>query len=71
MNTPVSDELVPDPQVAREFGVSLMTLWRWTHDATMDFPAAAKIRNRNYRSRRALDTYKQRVIQNAQRDKAS
>ena len=26
------DELVPDPQVAREFNVSLMTLWRWDRD---------------------------------------
>ena len=26
------DELVPDPQVAREFNVTLMTLWRWDHD---------------------------------------
>ena len=28
----VPDELVPDPQVAREFNVTLMTLWRWDHD---------------------------------------
>src|SRR5450755_4774318 len=28
----VPDELVPDPQVAREFNVSLMTLWRWDRD---------------------------------------
>jgi hypothetical protein len=26
------DELVSDPQVAREFNVSPMTLWRWDHD---------------------------------------
>ena len=26
------DELVPDPRVAREFNVTLMTLWRWDHD---------------------------------------
>jgi hypothetical protein len=26
------DELVPDRQVAREFNVSLMTLWRWDRD---------------------------------------
>ena len=26
------DELVPDPQVAREFNVTLMTLWRWDRD---------------------------------------
>jgi hypothetical protein len=29
---PLPDELVPDPQVAREFNVSLMTLWRWDRD---------------------------------------
>jgi hypothetical protein len=28
----VPDELVPDPQVAREFSVTLMTLWRWDRD---------------------------------------
>jgi hypothetical protein len=28
----VPDELVPDPQVAREFNVTLMTLWRWDRD---------------------------------------
>ena len=28
----VPDELVADPQVAREFSVTLMTLWRWDRD---------------------------------------
>ena len=29
------EELVPDPQVAQELGVSLMTLWRWDRDSEM------------------------------------
>ena len=33
------DEFVPDPQVAKEFNVTLMTLWRWDHDRALDFPA--------------------------------
>ena len=32
LSSDAPDELVPDPQVAREFNVTLMTLWRWDHD---------------------------------------
>jgi hypothetical protein len=40
MNTPEKpDELVPDPKVAAEFGVTPMTLWRWDNDPALDFPA--------------------------------
>ena len=49
----VPDELVPDPQVAREFNVSLMTLWRWDRDprlAKLGWEPPVKIRTRNYRS---------------------
>jgi hypothetical protein len=48
----VPDELVPDPQVAREFNVSLMTLWRWDRDpklAELGWEPPVKIRTRNYR----------------------
>jgi hypothetical protein len=54
----VPDELVPDPQVAREFNVSLMTLWRWDHDpelAELGWEPPVKIRTRNYRRRRPLE----------------
>jgi hypothetical protein len=58
------DPLVPDRQVAKECGdVTLMTLWRWSHDAKyqdLNFPPPIKIKTRNYRSRRALDEFKQR-----------
>jgi hypothetical protein len=57
----VPDELVPDPQVAREFNVTLMTLWRWDHDpklAELGWEPPVKIRKRNYRRRRPLEKFK-------------
>ena len=57
----VPDELVPDPQVAREFNVSLMTLWRWDRDpklAESGWEPPVKIRTRNYRRRRPLEKFK-------------
>jgi hypothetical protein len=52
------DQLVPDPQVRKEFGVTSMTLWRWDHDPTLNFPPATKIRGKNYRFRRQLERFK-------------
>jgi hypothetical protein len=60
-----NDELVPDPVVWREFGISSMTGFRWTHDPELGFPPIIKIRDRNYRSRRALEAFKQRRIRGA------
>lgn len=60
------DELVPDPAVARELGgISLMTLWRWSRDPKLQFPQAIKIRNRNFRSRRALEQFKTKLMRQA------
>jgi hypothetical protein len=59
------DHLVPDPIVAKEFNVSLMTLWRWSRDAELGFPLRVKIRTKNFRSRRALEDFKQRLIRNS------
>lgn len=58
-----SDDLVPDPQVWREFGVTSMTGYRWTRDPNLGFPPVIKIRTRNFRSRRALEEFKQRMVQ--------
>ena len=63
MQTDLSDELVPDPTVIKEFKINLMTIWRWSNDPDLGFPPAIKIRNRNYRSRRALDDFKARMLQ--------
>lgn len=59
------DELVPDPVVWREFGISSMTGWRWTHDLELGFPPPIKIRNRCFRSRRALEEFKVRMMRQA------
>jgi hypothetical protein len=59
---PPTGDLVPDPQVWRELGITSMTLWRWTHDPKLGFPPAIKIRNRNFRSRRALEDFKCRML---------
>jgi hypothetical protein len=59
------DELVPDPQVWREFGISSMTGWRWTHDPTLKFPEPVKIRGRCFRSRRGIEEFKQRMLGDA------
>jgi predicted DNA-binding transcriptional regulator AlpA len=56
------DQLVPDPQVWREFGISSMTGWRWTRDPTLGFPPPIKIRTRCFRSRRALEEFKRRMV---------
>lgn len=56
------DELVPDPQVWREFGISAMTGWRWTRDPDLNFPQPVKIRNRCFRSRRAIEEFKHRMM---------
>jgi hypothetical protein len=61
----VPDELVPDPQVQREFGISKMTLHRWTNDPRLRFPPKVKIRERNFRSRKQIETFKARVLRQA------
>jgi hypothetical protein len=58
-------DLVPDPQVCREFGVTAMTLWRWDEDCTLGFPPPIRIRKRKFRLRRAIDAFKRRMLQDA------
>jgi predicted DNA-binding transcriptional regulator AlpA len=41
------NEWLTGPQVARRFGISSMSLWRWIHDPTLEFPAPMRIRERN------------------------
>ena len=69
MNDQVADTLVPDPQVWREFNVSAMTGWRWTRDLTLNFPPPVRIKNRNYRSRRQLEEFKAKLLEQAIRGK--
>jgi predicted DNA-binding transcriptional regulator AlpA len=63
------DVMVPDPQVCQEFGITSMTLLRWTRDKHMNFPPPIKFsdrpNSRNYRSRIALEAFKQRMLERA------
>ena len=63
------DVLVPDVQVQQEFGVSRMTLVRWDKDQTLGFPVKIKIRQHNFRSRRALEKFKQQMFERAIADR--
>ena len=65
MTTEKVDQLVPDPKARKEFDVSAMTFHRWSRDSKMQFPAAIKINGRNYRSRLALEAFKQRLLTQA------
>ena len=40
---------LPDPQVAKRYGVSSMTLWRWDRDPRVNFPKPIRIHRRKYR----------------------
>jgi hypothetical protein len=60
--------LIPDPQVAREFNVTLMTLWRWDHTPSLlekGWPPKVKLGKRNYRHRSALETFKHNLLKAA------
>lgn len=59
----VDDIFLTAKQVRSRYGnVSEMTLWRWVHDAKLNFPAPEKIRARNFWRLSALDAWdKQRV----------
>lgn len=57
----VDRDLIPDPDVWAMYGITPMTLHRWTHDPHLGFPPIIKIRTRNYRSARALEAFKERM----------
>src|SRR5262249_57560971 len=63
------DNLIPDRVVCSEFGVTAMTLWRWTRDAELNFPPPIAIRNRNFRSRQQIEAFKRRMLRRALRQR--
>ncbi len=66
--TDVGDELVPDPQIARELNISLMTMWRWDRDpelTALGWPAPVYIRKRKYRGRKKFEKFKALLLRRA------
>jgi len=67
------DPLVPDPEACREVGICTMTGWRWDRSkemADLGWPIAIRINRRKFRSRAALDAFKQNLVQRAVKDRA-
>jgi hypothetical protein len=59
------DTFVPDRLVQKEFSITPMTLSRWDRDPTLrrhGWAQPIKIRNRNFRSRRALEAFKATML---------
>lgn len=48
---------IPEAAVAKRYGVSPCTLWRWDQDPYLNFPKPIRIRGRKYRSAAALDEF--------------
>jgi hypothetical protein len=68
MKNPDPDTLVPDPQVQREFSVTAMTMSRWDADPKMNelgWPVPIRIRKRKFRSRHALEAFKDKMARRA------
>jgi hypothetical protein len=62
------NELVPDPQAAKELNICLMTIWRWDRDpelAALGWPPPVYIRRRKYRGRKLLEKFKSAALRRA------
>jgi hypothetical protein len=53
-------KLIPDPQVAKRYGVHLRTLSRWDETAGLGFPPPIYVRKRKYRDEEKLDDWDRR-----------
>jgi predicted DNA-binding transcriptional regulator AlpA len=53
--------LIPDYLVQKRYGVTSMTVWRWDHDPTLDFPKPYRIKGRKYRNADELDEFDARM----------
>jgi hypothetical protein len=75
MKHDAADELVPDPQVRREFGGrSEMWTWRLDHDekmAALGWPPPIRINRLKYRSRRALNEFRENLVRRAIAERAA
>jgi len=49
--------LLPDPAVARRYGVHPFTLRRWDKNPDLGFPPVIKVNKRSYREVAALDAW--------------
>jgi hypothetical protein len=68
VSIPSPDDLLPDPQVAQRYQVTLRTVARWDEDAELGFPKPVWIRNRKYRRIKELQSWeRKRAAKNTRR----
>ncbi len=63
-----ADQLIPDPRVCVELGVTAMTLWRWDRNPeliALGWALPVHINKRKYRSRRQFEKFKRMMVQRA------
>ena len=53
------------PEVAQRFSISSMSLWRWMHDAHLNFPRPVRIRARNYWRQSEIDEWERKLAAGA------
>jgi predicted DNA-binding transcriptional regulator AlpA len=53
---------LPAPRVCARYGISDMTLWRWLHDADLQFPQPTYIAKRRYFDADELDAFDRRQL---------
>jgi hypothetical protein len=61
MSEEKSDDLVPDPKVARQYGVHIKTLGRWDEKPELGFARPIYINGRKYRRRGELREFERRA----------
>jgi hypothetical protein len=54
------DDLIPDSQVARRYGIHIKTVGRWDTYSKLKFPPPVVINGRRYRRRRDLEEFERR-----------
>jgi predicted DNA-binding transcriptional regulator AlpA len=65
------DQLIPDPKVAKQFGVTTRTIDRWDEDPELDFPKAVEINGRKYRRRKEIREFQRAHLRSARSAAAS
>ena len=65
------DQLIPDPKVAKQFGVTTRTIDRWDEDPELDFPKAVEINGRKYRRSNEIRVFQRAHLRSARSEAAS
>jgi DNA-binding transcriptional MerR regulator len=62
ITVPEATDLLPDPEVARRYGVNPRTLFRWDDQPALNFPRPIRINNRKYRRLHELESWERERV---------